>query len=213
MDFKTINKPNLRVPSMRILPVVLGIAIGTVCFFGHSGLSVRAQDKKAGKLQQFTYRAIGLFSPERENDLKEAFSKIPNIKLIQVDYQSNRFTVEHDPARTWPGEMSYRYTEIIHGTLQNVSRGSFGARALPEKPLDQLQIVEIPVVGLDCKGCALGACRLIHQLPGVETVTVDFVGGKIRARVDPNRANRAALEKALKQGGVEIPETAQKTSS
>jgi len=71
---------------------------------------------------------------------------------------------------------------------------------------DQLSRLDIPVRGLDCKGCALGTAKAINHLDGVYFVTVDFKAGVVSTRIDPAMTNHAALVEALKKANVTVNE-------
>jgi copper chaperone CopZ len=172
------------------------------CFYVSSA-TLQAADKPSAP-KQFRHQITGLFSPDREQDLREVFAKLPKFKLVSIDYKNAEAIVEYDPAKLWPGEKPERYLEIFHGELQNASRGTFGAKPLRTLPLEKLKWIEIPVEGLDCKGCSFAAYQMIYQLPGVETATASFKEGKVTALIDPAKTDRAKLEKALQQGGVQI---------
>jgi len=146
----------------------------------------------------------GLYSPEREKDLREAFAKLPMFKLIAIDYENAEVTVEYDPAKLWPGDKPDRYLENFSNALGGVTRNTFRAKPLRAKPLDKMKKVQIPVTGLDCPGCNYGAYRIISVLPGVETAIADFKTGRVTALIDPELTNQDALEAALKKAEVEI---------
>lgn len=142
--------------------------------------------------------------PEREQDLREAFKKLPQFKLVSIDYANAEVVLDYEPAKVWPGEKPEKYVDRLNDDLRNVSRASFGAKPLRTKPLDKLKLVEIPVVGLDCKGCSFAAYEMVFKLPGVERATASFKTGKVTALVDPEQTDSSKLEEALKMGGVEI---------
>ncbi len=73
-----------------------------------------------------------------------------------------------------------------------------------ERPREELEAIEIPVAGLDCKGCAFGAYKAVIEIEGVEQATASFKLGLIRAWIDPARTNRPALEDALRRRQVEV---------
>jgi len=146
-----------------------------------------------------------MFSEERVQDLRALFGeKLPKFTLVETDFMNAEITVAFDPAQTWPGEKPERELELLNNTLRNASRGTFGVKPRRSKPAEAYVTVEILVAGLDCKGCELGAYRLIEQIPGVETVHVSFRSGKILAVIEPARTDAAKLVAALKQGGVEV---------
>ena len=172
-------------------------------FFSCIVPSALAEDKPGGA-RPYRHRIVGLFQPDREQDLRDLFVKLPQFKLVSIDYPTAEVVLEYDPAQIWPGEKPDKFVERLDDQLRNVSRGAFGAKPLRAIPLEKLKRVEIPVEGLDCKGCSYAAYRLVFQLPGVEVATASFHSGKVTALFDPKLIDQAKLEEALKKGGVEI---------
>ena len=91
-------------------------------------------------------------------------------------------------------------TSVLCSVTKNTS-----TRLLRTTPLEKLKLIEIPVVGLDCKGCSYAAYEMIFKLPGVERATASFKAGMVTALIDPKQTDQSKLEEALKKGGVEIP--------
>jgi copper chaperone CopZ len=162
------------------------------------------QDDSA-KPQRIKHQITGLFMPEREQDLRDLFEKLPQFKLASVDYANAEVILEYNPAKVWPNEKPERLPELLNNHLRGRSRGSFGAKPLRTTPLEKLKQIEIPVVGLDCKGCSYAAYEMIFKLPGVERATASFKSGKVTALIHPEQTDQSKLEEALKKGGVEIP--------
>lgn len=150
------------------------------------------------------HQVTGLFSPDREEDLREIFASLPDIKLVSVDFKTAEASFEYDAAKAFPDAKPEQIVEQFDNRLRNASRHTFGVKPLCAIEREKLQLVEIPVVGLDCKACSLAAYEAIYRLPGVETATASFKGGLVTALIDPNKADRATLEAALKQRGVQL---------
>ena len=55
-----------------------------------------AEDKPS-QPRQIKHRVTGLFSPEREKDLRDVVSKLPDVKLVSVDFKYAEATFEYDP--------------------------------------------------------------------------------------------------------------------
>jgi hypothetical protein len=144
-------------------------------------------------MQQITLRISGLCYPERVDDLRAAVKDEPDLKLLSVDYDHARATFEYMP-RNFP---ALRFRELL-------GKHGFGINPNPALSADKMSAVEIPIVGLDCKGCCLAAYLAIYKLEGVEQATVSFKEGRLRALIDPTKTNRAALEQALKKAKVEL---------
>src|SRR4051812_12515721 len=77
---------------MKSLPcfsAVVAVLLGT------AGL-VRADD------QTVTYRIIGLSAPERQEDWREAMSKVPEVVVAGVDFDKAEATFRFDVANLYP---------------------------------------------------------------------------------------------------------------
>ena len=150
------------------------------------------------------HQITGLFSADREQDLREAFKALPEIKLISIDLKTAEASVEYDAAKAFPGAKPEQIVEQFDNRLRNASRHTFGVKPLRTIDVEKLKLVEIPVAGLDCKACCLGAYEAIYRLPGVEVATASFKVGLVTALIDPEKVDRPTLEAALKQRGVQV---------
>jgi hypothetical protein len=151
------------------------------------------------------HRITGLFSPDRQADLREVVATLPELKLVSIDFENAEATFIYDAKRAFPGAKPEQIVERLDNLLRSASYHTFGAAPLSTTPQDQLTRIEIPVAGLDCKGCCLAAYEAIYKLDGVVQATASFKQGRVIARVDATKTDRAALETALKKKGVELP--------
>lgn len=162
-----------------------------------------AQEKPEAK-GAIKHQITGLFAKNREPDLQEVMKSLPGIKLVAIDFANAEASFEYDPAKEFPGATPEQVIERLDNQLRQASKHTFGVKPLRSMPSDKLQLVEIPVVGLDCKACCLGAYEAIYRLKGVEMATASFQDGLVTARIDPSQTNRVELEMALKQRGVQL---------
>ena len=153
---------------------------------------------------KFKHQITGLFSPDREADLREVVLQLPDVKLLAIDYATAEATFTYDPAKAFAQSKPEQIVERFDNQLRAASFHTFGVKPLRTAPLNKLTQVEIPVVGLDCKGCCLGAYEAIYRIDGVERATASFKLGLVTALIDPAKTNREALEAALKQRNVEL---------
>ena len=150
------------------------------------------------------HRVTGLFMKEREQDLREAVAKIPQVKLVKIDFDNAEVTFEYDPKKLFPGAKPEEIVPRFDNLLRNASGHTFGVKPLRTVPRDKLRMVEIPVGGLDCKACSLAAYEAVARLEGVEWATASFREGRVRALIDPEKTDRTKLEAALKRLGAEV---------
>jgi copper chaperone CopZ len=151
------------------------------------------------------HQVTGLFMRNREQDLREAVAQIPNIKLVSIDFNNAEATFDYDPAKAFPGAKPDQVIQRFDNLLKSASNHTFGIKPLRNVPLQKLQLIEIPVAGLDCKACCLAAYEAVYKLEGVERATASFRDGRVTVLIDPEKTGRSQLEAALKKRGVQWP--------
>jgi hypothetical protein len=183
-------------------------------FFAVALASATADDKRTAKpepkVERFTYRVIGLFSPDREKDLRAGFEELTDFKLIAVNYDDAEITVEFSPLQLWPNQKPERVTELVNDTIRAATNHTFGVKPRRAVPRDKLQQVVIPAAGCNCKACNLAAYEAVAELDGVYQATASFKDGRVTALIDPARTTRAKLEEALRKKGVDLGKPAKK---
>ncbi len=178
------------------------IRIAILCLFGV--VSLPAADDKPAELQPVKHRVTGLFSPDRQTDLREVMKKLPDVNLVSIDYRNSEATFQYNADKLFNRPKSEQIPERFDNLLGSISNSTFGIRPLCTTPKDKLEFIEIAVVGLDCKGCCLAAYEAIYKIDGVEQATASFRDGLVTALFNPEKTNRAALEEALKMKRVDL---------
>ena len=138
-------------------------------------------------------RVAGLCYPERAADLTAEIAERSDVRVVGVDYERGEAIFAYDAKRTKADDLKH-----LGG------RSGFQLRPRSDIPVDQLARVDIPVAGLDCKGCALGTANVVERVDGVYRATVDYRAGLVSLRIDPAKTSRAALIDALKKGNVTV---------
>lgn len=154
--------------------------------------------------QPVKHRITGLFSKDREADLRESVKKMGEISIVEIDFDHAEVTFSYDREKLFPKTKDKDLLERFDNLLRQSSSHTFGAKPLCTTPPDQLTRVEIGVLGLDCKACSLAAYEAIFKIEGVEQATASFKEGRVTALIDPAKTNRAALEDALKKRNVTL---------
>lgn len=160
--------------------------------------------------KQKTFRVTGLFSPDREADLKEVMKELPEIALLRVDFKTSEAVFEFVSAQAFPGAKPEQIVERFDNRLRTLTRGTFGIREVCAIPREKLKFVEIPIAGLDCKGCSLAAYDTVYRLEGVEQATASFKDGLVTAWINPEKTSRDVLEAALRKRNIPAPTDAEK---
>ena len=167
------------------------------------GTASRAADNRTAP-SSFRHQITGLFMKEREQDLREAIEKVPQVKLVSIDFDNAEATFAYDPVKVFPGAKTEQIVQRFDNLLKTASSHTFGIKPLRSVPLEKLRRIEIPVAGLDCKACCLAAYESVYKLEGVEWATASFREGRVAALIDPEKIDRAKLEAALKKRGVQV---------
>ncbi len=148
-------------------------------------------------------RITGLFSPDREKDLRELFAEQwPEVKIAGLDLDRAEAILNFDADKLFPKGKPAEIVAKLDEKVRNASNGTFGVKPASAVPRDKLVRVEIAAAGLDCKACCLAAYEIVAKIEGVEQATVIFKEGRISALLDPMKTDKAKLEAALKQRGV-----------
>jgi cation transport ATPase len=154
--------------------------------------------------EDFRHRVTGLFDAARVEDFQRLAAQLADVKLVSVDFATAEAVFSYEPAKLAPKNKPEQALERLDTLVRQASRGAFGVKPLSPTPRDQLTRVEIGVLGLDCRGCALGAYEAVAKLDGVEQATASFKEGRVVAWIDPKKTDRATLEAALKKKNIEL---------
>jgi hypothetical protein len=178
----------------------IALALGLVCCV--LPVSLRAEEPSV------RYGVTGLFSPDRQQDLRDVLTDLPELELVRLDYDAAEVTLRYDVAKLFPNAnpkkppTAAEVFERLNNLLARVSSGSFRLKQRSTVPEDKLTKLEIDIGVLDCKACRFGAYRTVMRIDGVERATVTSTPSRVTAWIDATKTNRAALEDALKKAGV-----------
>ena len=67
------------------------------------------------------------------------------------------------------------------------------------------EVLEIPIAGMTCDHCVKTVTGALSAVPGVESASVDLARARALVTVDPSRADRQALQKAVEAAGYSVP--------
>jgi hypothetical protein len=160
--------------------------------------------------QTATYRVTGLFFAERQEDFRRVMKAVPEIELLDLQFDKAVATVRYDLDKLIPPgppkKPADRSTEKVLAKLNDLIRkassGSFTFAAPSATPEEQLARVDIKVGLLDCKGCRFAVYLAVAKIDGVDHATVS--PDTLSAWIDPAKTNRTALEEALKKDQVPL---------
>ena len=156
-----------------------------------------------------TYRVVGLFEPEREQDLKEVIKILPALDLVSLNYETTEATFRYDVSKLInaynPKKPPNPETieKNIDNLLRNASNGTFTLKPGPPLSKDKLQDVKLEVGILHCRGCRYGAYQVVAKVEGVEQATIT-PNGQLTAWIDKAKTNQGAIEEALKKARIDV---------
>ena len=153
---------------------------------------------------KLTVRVTGMFSPDREKDLRGVFAEWPEVKLGAVEFDRAEVVLTFDSEKLFPKVKPADVIARLDDRVRSLSNSTFGVKAVSTVPKEKLKRIEIPVAGLDCKACCLAAYEIVARMDGVEQATASFKEGRITALIDADKTDKATIEAALKQRGVTV---------
>jgi hypothetical protein len=151
-----------------------------------------------------TYRVTGLFSPDREADLREAAKKVTDATLSSIDYPNGEVTWSYEPSKMPKNAKPEQVQNQIDTQLKNASNHTFSLKPRSTVPRDKLQKLEISVGVLDCKACGFGLYQIVMGVPGVELAFAQYKEGLVTAWIDPEKTDREKVVEALKKREVRV---------
>jgi hypothetical protein len=177
------------------IPALALLAAASLC---------QAEDAQPESPKPVKYQITGMFSRDRVEDLRKVGAMLPDVMLVDIDYERAEASFLYDPAKAFKGVKPEEYVKRLDDMVRNASRHTFGVKSVSTVPRDKLKLIEIKVAGLDCKACSLAAYEAIFRIEGVEQATASFREGLVTALVEEGKTDRAALEDALRKRQVEV---------
>lgn len=151
-----------------------------------------------------TVRLFGVFSPDREKDLRKITDEWTDIKLESIDFKNAEGVFVFNADKLFPKAKPEQIITNLDDKLRAASNSTFGIKPLSTVAKEKLVRIEIGVVGLDCKACSFAAYNIVAGIDGVEQATSSFKDGLITALIDPNKTQKAVLEDTLKKRNVTL---------
>jgi hypothetical protein len=168
--------------------------------------------------QTSQYRIIGLFSPDRQKDLRGVMEDIPEMKLVSLDYENALVTLRYDVKEILPDfnpkkpPLEIHIEERLDKLLRAASDETFSLKPLSTVPKEKQTRLDIEIGILDCKGCRYGAYLAAIKIPGVEQAVVRTDPSILTAWIDPAKTDRASVEAGLVKARVELKTKAPTTA-
>jgi copper chaperone CopZ len=144
---------------------------------------------------------VGLFIPERADDFRKLMQECPEAQLIDFDVETASATIVCARQNDAPPE---QMIQSLDNRVRHLSDHTFGLKSLSTIPREELERIEIPIIGLDCKACSFAVYQILAALDGVEQATANFHDGLAVAWIDTAKTDLEAIRTALTARGVQL---------
>ena len=136
--------------------------------------------------------------------IEKAISKLPGIKLAQVNFASETLLVEFDEkeisAKTLKDAVkSVGYELIINGAPE--IKLSPGVQKKEMFEAGEKQFLALKVIGMDSPHCAMVVEKAIKTLPGIEKIEVDYNNARTKIVFNPIKIKEEQIEKVIDDSG------------
>ena len=195
-----INPPNSTMMASNLPDVAAPVIRAATPQVAPPTLQYTFTDGHSVKLQ-----VTGLFMSDRVEDFRKLMQQFPEARLKSVDFKTAEATFNFaNDSELFRNAKPEQIVERLHNRIRQLSGYTLGVKALSTIPREKLNLIEIPIKGLDCKACSLAVYDIVARVEGVEQATASFRDSLATAWIDPSKTNRATVEAALKQRGVTL---------
>ena len=143
------------------------------------------------ELKQITVPVLGMTCATCVATVARNAKKVEGVEEADVNYASEKLTVEYDPAVMKP-------REVLEDVIARVERAGY------EVPTATL---ELPLLGMTCANCANTIQRRLNKVEGVLDATVNYANEKATVTYVPGVVGRADLVAAVRKAGYDVVES------
>lgn len=150
-------------------------------------------------------QVTGLFLADRVDDFAKLLQAFPDMRLRRIEFESGLATIAYAAqSPLFRGAKPEQIIERINDRVRHPSNHTFGVKLPSSTPRDQLDRIEIPIVGLDCKACSMAVYEIVTRIDGVERATASFRIGRAGAWINREKTNIESIRMVLKDRGVTV---------
>ncbi len=142
------------------------------------------------ELKQITVPVLGMTCATCVATVARNANKVEGVEKADVNYASEKLTVEYDPA-----VMTSK--EVLEDVIARVDRAGY------EVPT---ATIELPLLGMTCANCANTIQRRLNKVEGVLEATVNYASEKASVTYVPGVVGRAELVAAVRKAGYDVVE-------
>lgn len=130
--------------------------------------------------------------------IEKSIKKLPGIKNVNVNYASNRASVEYDESAAGPADFKKMVEKLGYGADIDGEEGESGTGAASAKGADRLNLHVIGMSSLHCANIVEGALK---KAAGVKKVELNFSLEKAVVEIDRKKTDFAKIKKAIVDAG------------
>ena len=109
------------------IPLSPRLRFGLVCALSLFAVAVAHGQDKPLEPQPVKHRVTGIFSPDRQDDLREVVkNSLPDVKLVSIDYKNSEATFVYDADKLFNKPKPEQIPERFDNLLRSVSSEGFG---------------------------------------------------------------------------------------
>jgi len=160
------------------------------------------------------FKISGMHCASCAMTIERAVSKLPGVKVAQVNFAAETLLTEFDESQVSPKDLKEAVNSVgyklltpeVEGTKfetkeKIITEGGEEKKEMFEK--SNREFLALRVIGMDSPHCAMVMEKAIKTLPGIEKVEVDYNNARAKVVFDPQKVNEGQIEKVIDDSGYE----------
>ena len=138
-------------------------------------------------MRQETLKIGGMSCAACAKAVEKTVSRIPGVESANVNFATEKLNIRYKDS-----------VITMEAMKQAIKKAGFTAQ-------DDIELREviIPIVGMSCAACAMGAQKKIGKLDGISDVMVNFATERAKVVYDPCKIRISHIREAIRQAGYE----------
>lgn len=131
--------------------------------------------------------------------IEKAISKLPGVKIAQVNFGAETLLVEYDGEKISHQEMAKAVKEVGYELLipDRIDK------PVSAETAEGKDFLALKIIGMDSPHCAMVVEKAIKTLAGIEKIEVDFNNARAKVVFDPKKVTDKEIEKVIDDAGYE----------
>ncbi|MDP2945857.1 MAG: heavy metal translocating P-type ATPase [bacterium] len=158
------------------------------------------------------FKISGMHCASCAMTIEKAISKLPGVKVAQVNFAAETLLTEFDESQVSPKDLKEAVNSVgyklltpeVEGTKfetkeKIITEGKEEKKEMFEK--SNREFLALRVIGMDSPHCAMVVEKAIKTLPGIDKVEVDYNNARAKVVFDPQKVNEEQIEKVIDDSG------------